>query len=314
MGIFGRRKNKGPDADGPRDEHLPMLSVDQARELGRMVREGLANRGTEALVEQGVLRLAGPGSQQIGLHNLAVQVAALSYADWPACVDQHLTVLLGHWEQDNEGQPVDPGRVLAKLRLLQDFPDTHEVREAYQPLPGVAALLAEDRPDVVVEFIDSGRIGLPNPWDLARDNLRALPMPDHQVVGEEPGEDVHVFATEDFFGASRVLVLPDLLARLGAHIPATGAFVAVPNRHLLLVHLPVGPGVVGALNWMATVAMNEYPEAPGPVSPHVYHVTPDLHGQQVTRKGDDGSVTLEVRDQVADAFERLGLLEDGPAD
>lgn len=308
MGIFTRRKNTGPDAGGPRDEYLPMLSVDQARELGRLVREQLAERGAEAVVENGMLRLAGPGHQQLGLHNLGAHAADLKYADWPALVTRHLDLLMGHWNRPEE--PVDPRRLLAKLRLADDLPQGDEVRDAREPLPGVVALLAEDRPDIVVEFFDEGRVGIPDPWEVARANLRALPAPAHQVAGDEPGGDVHLFATDDFFGASRLLVLPDLLASIGARIPEAGAFVAVPNRHLLLVHLPVGPAVIGAMNWMVTVAAREYPEAPGPVSPHLYHLTPDLHAQQVSRRDPDGTTAMEIRDQVAEVFERLGLLGD----
>lgn len=285
-----------------------MLSVDQARELGRLVREQLAERGAEAVVEDGMLRLAGPGHQQLGLHNLGAHAADLKYTEWPALVKGHLDLLMEHWSRPEE--PVDPRRLLAKLRLADDLPSENEVRDALEPLPGVLALLAEDRPDLVVEFFSAERVGIPDPWKIARDNLRALPAPEHQVVGDDPGGDVHVFATDDFFGASRLLVLPDLLATIGARIPDAGVFVAVPNRHLLLVHLPVGPAVVGAMNWMLTVATREYPEAPGPVSPHLYHLTADLRAQQVSRRDPDGTTAMEVRDQVAEAFERLGLLGD----
>lgn len=314
MGIFGRRRQRGPDADGPRDPDLPMLSVDQARELGRIVREQLAVRGSEALVDHGTLRLA--GGEQLGLHNLGAHACGLPYDQWPALVDRHLDLLMGHWQRQRESADdrVDPARLLAKLRSAADLPEDARRADAVQPLPGVLALLAEDRPDIVVEFFDPGRVDVPDPWGLARDNLRALPLPEHQVVGEEPGGDVHVFVSDDFFGASRLLVLPDLLARVGARVPGAGALVAVPNRHLLLVHLVVGPGVIPALNWMVGVAAHEHPQAPGPVSPHVYHLTPQLQAQQVTAPGPDGGTVVEVRDQFAAAFEQLGLLEDGPAD
>lgn len=307
MGIFNRRKRTEPDPNGPRDEMLPMLSVDQARELGRLVREQLADRGAEAVVDRGALRLAGPEPQQLGLHNLAAHAADLKYSEWAALVQRHLDLLLAHGNSSDE--PVDPRRLLAKLRMAEDLPEG-KVQSALHPLPGVFALLAEDRPDVVVEFFSEERAGIPDPWNVARDNLRALPAPEHQVVGDEPGGDVHVFTTDDFFGASRLLVLPDLLAGIGARIPETGVFVAVPNRHLFLVHLPVGPAVISAMQWMVTVATNEYPEAPGPVSPHLYHLTTGFEAQQVTGQDPDGTIAIEVRDQVADAFEQLGLIGD----
>ncbi|MBB2890530.1 hypothetical protein [Flexivirga oryzae] len=314
MGIFGwGKKQDEPDAGGPRDADLPTLSADQARELGRMVRNQLADRGTEALVDRGTLRLA--DGRQLGLHNLAVQASGLPYAEWPALVGRHLDLLMGHWQREREGNDqADPERVLAKLRIVADLPEEARREDAPQPLPGVVALLAEDRPEIVVEFFDPGRVDVPDPWALARRNLRALPLPEHRIVGDEPGGDVHVFLSEDFFGASRLLVLPDLLARVGAHLPQAGALVAVPNRHLLLVHLLVGAPVVQALNWMVGVAAQEYPESPGPVSPHVYHLTPQLHAQQVTAQGPDGGTVVEVRDQFEAAFRLLGLLGDGPAD
>lgn len=315
MGIFRRRKKTyEPDADGPRDDDLSMLSVDQARELGRIVREKLAVRGSEALVDHGVLRLA--GGEQLGLHNLGVHASGLPYAEWPALVDQHLDLLMGHWQRQQAGEDgvIDPRHLLAKLRRVSDLPEAARREATVQPLPGVLALLAEDRPDLVMEFFDPSRVDVPDAWGLARDNLRALPLPEHQVVGDEPGGDIHVFISEDFFGASRLLVLPDLLARVGAHIPQAGALVAVPNRHLLLVHLVVGPPVVQALNWMVGVAAKEYPESPGPVSPDVFHLTPQLHAEQVTGQDPDGSTVVEVRGQLAAALEQLGLLGDESAD
>lgn len=50
------------------------------------------------------------------------------------------------------------------------------------------------------------------------------------------------------------------------------------------------------------------------MSPHVYHLTPQLHAQQVTAQGPDGGTVVEVRDQFEAAFRLLGLLGDGPAD
>jgi hypothetical protein len=53
-------------------------------------------------------------------------------------------------------------------------------------------------------------------------------------------------------------------------MPAHGALVAVPNRHVLVVHPIASVEAVRALNAMIILADRLYREGPGAIVPHVY--------------------------------------------
>jgi hypothetical protein len=85
------------------------------------------------------------------------------------------------------------------------------------------------------------------------------------------GPEAHFEAIFDdsHFTASRALVMPDLLCRvLGASAPH-GVLVALPARHLLLVHVLADKTAVPSLLKMATMARIAYGQEQGPISPDV---------------------------------------------
>ena len=132
---------------------------------------------------------------------------------------------------------------------------------------------------------------------MAWSNLRRLPAPARQDLHGDPDRQdgtVHVFTSEDFFGASRLLLLDELLAGPGVERPAHGVLLVVPNRHLLAVHVLRGPGVVAAVDVLVRMAAGEHAGRPGPVSPHVYFRAADGRTQQVTGVEDDGSTAVRV--------------------
>lgn len=287
MGIFSRRQRPTPPPPGGHDSVLPTLDAAAADRLLALARGHLASRGVETTIDAGFLRA--PDGETFGLHNVAARAAQLREREWPALVAAHLDSPLD--KPDVDGPP-DPGSVLVRLHRPEDMGGVPEY-PAPEILPGVLGVVAIDTPTHVAEPMELPE-GIPDvrtAFELAVRNLRELPPPAHQslqVDEADPTSRVHVFAADDFFGASRLLVLDDVLAAAGVVVPPGGLLVAAPFRHVLAVLPVAGPGVIPALSWLVGMAAGEFESQPGPITPHVYHRTPDGRTSVVTRAGEQG--------------------------
>ncbi len=105
---------------------------------------------------------------------------------------------------------------------------------------------------------------------VATDGLRALRQPQHETLTAGRAK-VESFVADDVFGASRLLVLDELLAEiLLVERPSHGTLVVVPNRHLLAVHiLESVRAIPAALGLLGELAVVEHRIAE-PLSPWVY--------------------------------------------
>ncbi|MDN5727452.1 MAG: hypothetical protein L0G99_16220, partial [Propionibacteriales bacterium] len=84
----------------------------------------------------------------------------------------------------------------------------------------------------------------------------------------------------------------------------------VPTRHLLVVHVLAGAGVVPTITVMDRFVRAEHDKGPGSVSPHLYHRSADVNSShQVTEHG-DGTTRVIVTGTLATAFDALGLIEE----
>ncbi|MCL2467801.1 MAG: hypothetical protein FWF02_10405 [Micrococcales bacterium] len=110
---------------------------------------------------------------------------------------------------------------------------------------------------------------------VAMDGLRALRKPRHETLTAGRA-NVETFVADDVFGASRLLILDELLAEtLLIERPSHGMLVVVPNRHLVAVHiLESVRSIPAALGLLGELAVIEYRIAE-PVSPWVYFRAPD---------------------------------------
>jgi len=316
-GRDGRRAGDGLQVAPPADPDpvLPVLSRDDAARLVALTRQVFAEHGRET-VPDGQGALVGQGHVH-GLSNLAATLSLVPRREWPDVVRRHVgTMLRAH--DTVEPADLEEARelLLVKLRAAQDVPDP---RPAYAPevLPGVLAVAALDYPTHVSELLADERLAALGGWEAVREvawaNLRRLPPPERQDLHGDPDDDdsvVHVLTTDDFFGASRVLLLDEVLAGLGVERPSHGVLLAVPNRHLLAVHVLRGPGVVAAVDVLVRLAAGEHAGRPGPVSSHVYFRAADGRAQQVTSVDDDGATVVRVDGPLAEAFDALGLLGD----
>ncbi|MGA8848167.1 MAG: hypothetical protein WB471_16250, partial [Nocardioides sp.] len=202
-----------------------------------------------------------------------------------------------------------------RLRWAADLPGPVPSYAA-RPLPGVVELAAIDHPTHVTDLLSNEGVEQLGGWPTARRtamaNLRALPALHQDAIHAAPGRDdsvVHVLTSSDHFGASRVLMLPEVLEELGLEPPAHGVLVAVPNHQLLALHPVVGAGTVAALQLLVRISTGEHDRHPGPLSRHVYFVPASGAGaERVTSFGDDGTLTVEVAGALAEAFAALGIL------
>lgn len=318
MPWFRRRASPGddevPGVPADPDPVLPALSRDDAAALVALTRRTFAEHGRETVPDgEGVL--VGDGIVH-GLGNLAAVVAQLPRRQWAAAVERHVSTMIeAHATAEpttlEEARPL----LLPRLRPIASL-DVRRPAYAPEPLPGVLAVAALDYPTHVSELLSDERLDGLGGWhavrDIALDNLRRLPAPHHDVLDSDPSRSdavVHLLAADDFFGASRVLLLDEVLAGIGIERPRHGVLLAVPNRHLLAVHVLGGLGVVTALQALTNLAAGEHDARPGPVSPHVYYRAADGRAEQVTHPDPDGRVGVHVRGLLAEAFAALGLVE-----
>jgi hypothetical protein len=328
MGLLGRRRRDRDDpppvpedeaesetqADAQADAVLPALTRVGAAELTRLARETFAAHGVETVAD-GRGALVAVDGRVHGLANLSATVAPEPRTAWPALIERHVAGLVA---SEGVAPPLSLDdvrhRVYPRLRWAGDLPHPAPTYPP-QPLPGVVELAAIDHPDHVAELLSDEAVERLGGWPAAREvamtNLRALPPMHHDTVRADPQRDdasVHVLTTDDFFGPSRLLVLPELLPSLGIERPSHGVLVVVPNRHLLAVHALAGPGVVAALQVLARIGTGEH-DTPGAVSRHVYYLSADgAPAQQVTSVSDDGTLSVTVDGALAAAFVALGLL------
>ena len=316
MSWFRRRRRKAddPNLEQP-DDHLKPLTVGDARDLTELARAAFAAEGTE-VVPDGQGALVGD-HRTFGLTNLAAMAAQHPRRRWSGLAKRHARGILAAHATD--AAATDPesvrSQVLVKLRPVEDVGRV----ASYAPeiLPGILLLVAIDHPDHVRELFSDEAVDELGGWDELRDvaihNLRRLGPPDHEVIQadpERPDSVVHLFGSDDFFGAARLAILPEVLAGVGIERPSHGALVAVPNRHLLLVHPLEGPGVVPAVQMMVRLATSEFHGHTGPVSPQVFYRSAEGQVQQVTvQDEDEGTVAVQVAGPFAEAFDALGLTQ-----
>lgn len=310
MGLFSRGRARA--AGGP-DAALPALTKEQADWLrGRLVTE-LARAGLPDARSAGDHVLAADG-QVFGLANLAALVALLPRRRWAAQVRHHARSIV-ELQAFTEPTTLEEIAGIVTARVLADDPAVHPSTDdpaAAEPGPTLAQGLVVRAclhfPTHVSTLTDLAPFG---GWStvgpLAEANLRALPPPEHQQARVVEGGVVHLLSSGDLFGASRLLLLDELLPTLvGVERPAHGVLVAVPNRHLLALHVLDGPDVVGAMRLLMDLARAEH-DGPGPVSPEVYYRSPDGILQQVTGAGDDGQARVVVTGAFAEAVRSLGV-------
>ncbi len=94
----------------------------------------------------------------------------------------------------------------------------------------------------------------------------------NEVHGDDPGSNFWVIESGSFFLASAMLFLDELLPRWAPGLDTSdGIMVAAPHRHLLLVRaVTTGQDLLAGINTVTSVAVAQFTENPGPVSPKLH--------------------------------------------
>ncbi len=226
--------------------------------------------------------------------------------EWPAIVRAQVMAINSSMDRSPREGNETLFHFFPKLMYLADFPT--EMRDrienyAFDLAPDLRVLASVDNPQTVETLTTSERLrpfgGWAGAYPRLLDNLRALPAPHHVVQ-----DRIHVWisADDDFYGATRVLILEELLAKVDDPFSEYGVLVVMPTRNLLgaLVIRSFEDTVTG-VSRLLNYAAGQFAQRPGPLVPHVYYqASANATLQQLTYPTDD-----KVQVHVTGAFETM---------
>ena len=300
------------------DPALPPLSRRQADHLVHLALRTTADLGLALTYRGGAALVPLDGSADeplIGLSNLARSAARIEEDNWPALVEEHFSEVLSQLRNGAPPLPADPERELIQRIVPRDALPPDWTTDRADFLPGLIAVPSTDNGGLISIFLDPSDLDLTSSdadrFGLA--NLRRLE--DRAVTVDEGGLRI-TFINGAGYAASRALVL-DTVLRETLHLepPPYGVLAALPARDTLMLHVIQDLGMIPALGLMIRLAARSYSRDPGPLSPDVYLVTPDLtwHPATITSADHDPlrlsphlealAHLLAVREQKADLNE-----------
>jgi hypothetical protein len=257
----------------------------QAKRLVRLAESAVADRGR-------TLRYDGLGALvpvegddnsadaiTAGLVNLARKVAGLPRQRWRSAVAAHFDQMPPPGARPTVPDDVDNELYLRLVCAATIDPSWTERMPEF--VPGVVTVPASYTGRAVAMHFDLESLGVP--WEeAARIGLANLRRLDDEVEYVRSGDAEVAMLTGTMFTASRALVLDTVLREsLKVENPPHGCLVAMPARDMLLIHVLRDHTVIGAFEMLLKMANCFFADSPGPVSPHVYHVTGNKW-QQVT--------------------------------
>ncbi|AEK35683.1 hypothetical protein [Corynebacterium variabile] len=120
----------------------------------------------------------------------------------------------------------------------------------------------------------------------------------NEIHGDDPGANFWVIESGSFFLASAVLFLDELLPDWAPDLDTeAGIMVAAPHRHLLLVRsVTSGQDLLAGINTVTSVAVAQFTENPGPVSPKLHLMREGAEVLPFTdiTDNDDGQRVIQV--------------------
>jgi hypothetical protein len=273
MGFLRRVLGGG---DQPVPEWAAFFSPGEYRAFMDAVDGDLRRRGFRVEYGDGVA-LAARGDdaepQQFGLSNLAQVCHAEGRDDWSRVIAMHFSNLLATMGRDLDALAADydQARPVLRVRLLPDesMAGVPLPEAVTRPIaPGILGVLVFDFPDSTASVHRDHLAGWPVDVDGAfaqgLANLDGEPMPVREDVDQDEVRFT-LWLGDSFYVATRVLRLGDLLPP-----GATDAVVAVPNRHVLLVHAMVDGSVVPSLQAIYSATASLFRDGPGSISDQPY--------------------------------------------
>lgn len=270
----------------------------------------LLRRGMNVELGGGVVLARQPGTDephQLGLADLSQLCHATDREDWSRIIASHFTSLLSMQGRDPDALAADydQAKTVLRVRLMPDesMGGIELPESVARPVaPGILAVLVFDFPDstatVDVKHLAGWPVDIDEVYEVALDNLAAEPTPLHEEV--DAGEAcVTVWYGDNFYVATRALRLADVL-------PAgtTDAFIAVPNRHTLIVHPVADGGALLAMQPIYQLAAQLFRDGPGSISdqPYWWH---DGTIVQVPHREDGKRIAVYPPDELVAALESV---------
>lgn len=300
MGLFSRRR---PEPD-------------QAPDLATLVAAELSRRGLSA-VQLNASEFA-VGAQTLYLDNLSRTTRGLAPDDLQREVTRWVGVMTAAPPSGPETLADVRDRIYPRILHRDMFGGTESGAEqaalaARRLTPELYLLPAVDEPETVrtVTNVDAYG-GWDEIWPVAVANLRALPAPSHRRIEPDRENDgvgtVHLLEADDFFGATRILLIEEVLgALLGEAVDAPhGMLVAMPGRQLLGVHV-LGPDPAAMTGAMRTLVNLARVDVAGALIDQVHYRSPDGALQRISRTDEGGGAAVTVEGAFAEALTRLGL-------
>lgn len=228
----------------------------------------LDTRGARWTRQGEVLRFDPEGSEygQLSLANIAQVCAHAEAAESAEIIRRHLDLV----EASGGSRPARWPEVqaLVRPRLLAVDRVTVDGLRTWPIADGVVGAIAIDRGDSVATPGRDREVDWPDgdeSWQVALDNLRGDAVPEPRTMGQA-GFRIHMLLQDDFFAASRVLLLPTGFPMDGAH----DALVAVPTDHALLVHAMRHDAADLVVEPMVRIAADLYAQGPHALVPDVF--------------------------------------------
>jgi hypothetical protein len=270
MPLFGRRSRRDEAGEPPPSTAgywQRILEADQQALLVSTVLDDLAVRGLDARLDGDAVIIvrSGDRSMTCGLDNLAQLCLQVETSTWSEVVHRHFETLL---VVEDAVKPDDfaTARPMLRLRL---YPADMQLGDALRRrlTASVITVPVLDYPTTVRMLLGDDITA----WSVREDEIFSAgaegtwsePSPERSPVGDPDGEGFLVLHGESFYTASHILHLPTLIPDL----PAAGALLAVPNRHIMAVHpMRSAKGVVAAINGMIPFAWDWLQRGPGAIT------------------------------------------------
>lgn len=236
--------------------------------------------------------------------------------EWPNAARSFVASLLPRADAPDQGLDGVRDVLLPRIFALAAVPPEareHFLRAGLRLTEELVVLPSLDLPDRVETVTNLASLGTWEAiWPVGTANLLALDPPGREDLdaGQVPDRTVHLLTGQDFYVASRVLVLDQLMARLlGPGFAAPhGMLVATPSRHVLAVHVVTGPGAVLAIQQLQHLADWDEPSHGPTLSNRVHYRSPDGALQPVTSRAPDGSVAINAVGPFEEALRAVGAL------
>ena len=211
--------------------------------------------------------------RQFPLHNLVSRVIMVpaGTAEFTDAVISHVDAVIAAASAPSPTElPDDQLLQRVRIRLVpESIRQTMSVAYARPFAPGLIVVLCVDNPTDISFLTDELLAGRDTPALFNAGFLNVLAEKTDAVY--EPAPGVQVILGDSFFTASKVVGMARLA---GTELPAAprGVVFGVPHRHLVYAHVVTGPGLIPAVNAIASlVGGNATPEAPGgPISNKIY--------------------------------------------